>query len=312
MAVVAAQERRRPVSARASRDAVLTAAVEIARAAAEAVADRPQDVGEHLTAAAEDDRVMSHRFACNLRGYIGWHWTVTLARVPRGRTATVSEVELLPGDGALLAPDWLPWADRLRPGDIGPGDVLPFRADDPRLEPGYVATGDPEMDAVAIDELALARARVLSRDGREDAADRWYRGPGGPATSGSVASTAECRTCGFIVPLQGSLGQVFGVCANEWSPDDGRVVSADHGCGAHSETEVDSPPSEWPAPPSMVDHVEVVRLRETESTASAEPTAVPEPDGADAVPEPPAADTAPAPEPTEAASLVSDMDSPAP
>ena len=42
-------------------------------------------------------------------------------------------------------------------------------------------------------------------------------------------------TCGFLVPMAGSLGRVFGVCANEYAPDDGRVVSLDHGCGAHSE-----------------------------------------------------------------------------
>jgi hypothetical protein len=42
-------------------------------------------------------------------------------------------------------------------------------------------------------------------------------------------------TCGFLVRLEGSLGRVFGVCANEFAPDDGRVVSLDHGCGAHSE-----------------------------------------------------------------------------
>jgi hypothetical protein len=27
----------------------------------------------------------------------------------------------------------------------------------------------------------------------------------------------------------------FGACGNEFSPDDGRVVAVDHGCGAHSE-----------------------------------------------------------------------------
>jgi hypothetical protein len=37
------------------------------------------------------------------------------------------------------------------------------------------------------------------------------------------------------VPLSGELGRLFGACANAYAPDDGRVVSADHGCGAHSE-----------------------------------------------------------------------------
>ena len=50
-------------------------------------------------------------------------------------------------------------------------------------------------------------------------------------------------TCGFLVPLGGPLGRVFGVCANEYAPDDGRVVSLDHGCGAHSEADPRAPSS---------------------------------------------------------------------
>jgi hypothetical protein len=276
VAVAAAEERSRGVSARAARDAVLTGAVELARAAAQEVAERPEDVGEHLGTFAEADRLISHRFACTMRGYRGWHWTVTLARVPRGRTATVCEVELLPGDGALLAPSWLPWSERLQPGDVGPGDVLPFRADDPRLEPGYVPTGDEEQDAVAIDELALARARVLSPQGRDEAAERWYRGSRGPTARGAVASAAECGSCGFLVTLQGSLGQVFGVCANEWSPDDGKVVSLDHGCGAHSETDVEPQRSDWPDADPLVDelHVEIVSLLESVAPSADDATQV--------------------------------------
>ncbi|ROS78752.1 DUF3027 domain-containing protein [Cellulomonas sp. PhB143] len=245
------------VSARAARDAVLNGAVDEARAAAVAAADRPDDVGEHLGTTAQADRLISHHFACTLRGYRGWHWTVTLARVPRGRTATVCEVELLPGDEALLAPDWLPWSERLRPGDVRPGDVLPFRADDPRLEPGYVSDGDPAVDAVAIDELALARARVLSPQGRDEAAQRWYDGARGPGAPSAVASAEGCATCAFLVPLQGALGQVFGVCANAWSPADGTVVSLDHGCGAHSETDVEPHASDWPEPAPLIDETTV-------------------------------------------------------
>jgi len=264
------------VSTRARKDAVLLGAVDQAREAAQEGATSPSDVGEHLGAVAEGERLMSHRFAATMPGYRGWHWTVTVARVPRGRTATVCEVELLPGDDALLAPAWLPWSERLRPGDIGPGDTLPFRADDPRLEPGWKATGDEELDSVAIDELALERERVLSPQGRDEAAERWYRGSRGPTAPGAVASPAECTTCGFLVPLQGPLGQLFGVCANAWSPDDGKVVSLDHGCGAHSETDAPHPPSDWPADAPLVDEhrVEAVtvapRGRQADAPAAAD------------------------------------------
>jgi hypothetical protein len=273
-AAAAAPARGRRAGARARTDAVLAAAADLAREAAQEVAESPSDVGDYLGATLDGDRLMSHRFAAAMKGYRGWHWTVTVARVPRGRTATVSEVELLPGDEAILAPEWLPWAERLRPGDIGPGDTLPFRPDDPRLEPGWKPTGDEELDSVAIDELALARARVLSPRGRDAAAERWYRGSRGPTAPGAVASAAECLTCGFLVPLQGPLGQLFGVCANEWSPDDGKVVSLDHGCGAHSETDVERPPSDWPADAPLIDDTMV------EPVASDEPPAA---DGSETV-----------------------------
>lgn len=241
----------------AVKDAVLERAVDLARAVAVEIAEEPEHVGEYLGAVRESERLVSHRFACTARGYRGWAWTVTVARVPRGRTATVCEAELLPGEDAILPRPWVPWSERLRPGDIGPGDVLPFRPDDPRLEPGWTPTGDRELDEVAIDELALARVRVLSPQGRDEAAERWYRGSHGPTSPGAVASSAACASCGFLVPLQGSLGTVFGVCANAWSPDDGTVVSLDHGCGAHSETDVEQAPSEWPAPDPLVDETSV-------------------------------------------------------
>jgi len=250
---------------------VLEGAVDLALAAAQGVAEEPAHVGAHEGTVVEGERLVSHRFACELRGYRGWHWTVTLARVPRARTATVCEVALLPGEGALVAPEWLPWSERLLPGDVGAGDVLPFRADDPRLEPGYQATGDEQEDAVAIGELALARARILSRDGRDEAAQRWYDGDRGPATSVAIHAAASCASCGFLVPLQGALGQVFGACTNEWSPDDGKVVSLDHGCGAHSETDSPSRPSDWPEPSPVIDEsrIDAVSLGEPGSEPDA-------------------------------------------
>nr|WP_141894673.1 DUF3027 domain-containing protein [Microbacterium kyungheense] len=69
-------------------------------------------IGEPVDYRVEPDGVVSLRFANRLPGYPGWFWTVSLARV-EGSEPTVLEVELLPGDGALLAPDWVPWAVRL-------------------------------------------------------------------------------------------------------------------------------------------------------------------------------------------------------
>ena len=264
--------------ATATKDAVLSAAVDLAREVAVELAEHPSDVGDYLGAVVEGERLVSHRFACAATGYQGWQWTVTVARVPRGRVATVCEAVLLPGDGAILAPEWLPWSERLRPGDIGPGDVVPFRADDPRLEPGWTPTGYDELDSVAIEELALARARILSRDGRDAAATRWYTGSQGPTSAGALAAADACMSCGFLVPLQGALGTVFGVCANEWSPDDGRVVSLDHGCGAHSETDTEPHASDWPESSAAIDDldIELVSLGGSSAAAPAEEAAADE------------------------------------
>lgn len=264
--------------AAATKDAVLGSAVELARGVAVDLAEHAGDVGEYLGAVVESERLVSHRFACAATGYGGWVWTVTVARVPRGRVATVCETVLLPGDGAILAPSWLPWSERLRPGDIGPGDVVPFRADDPRLVPGWKPSGDEELDSVAIDELALARARVLSLDGRDAAATRWYAGSQGPTSPGALAAAEACLSCGFLIPLQGSLGTLFGVCANEWSPDDGRVVSLDHGCGAHSETDSEPHASDWPEPSAALDDmgVELVSLAEPATPEASDGDAAPD------------------------------------
>ena len=206
---------------------------------------------EHLGLEMVQDRVGTHLFACTSSAYPGWRWAVTVARVPRSKTVTVDETNLVPGDDALLSPDWVPYAERLAPGDLSAGDVLPYRADDPRLEAGFEATGDEDVDEMALWELGLGRPRVLSAEGRDEAAQRWYDGAHGPTADIAVRAAARCTTCGVYLPMAGALRQTFGVCANEWSPSDGRVVSLDHGCGAHSELHVDHPEPEAPPAPIL-------------------------------------------------------------
>ncbi len=236
-------------------DSVLAAAVDVAREAAIEAADDAAAVGEHLSANDEGDKLVTHLFACTLPGYRGWVWSVTLSRTPRLKNANVCEAHLVPADDALLAPSWIPWADRVQPGDLEPSMVLPRIDEDSRLMHGYEETGDEDADALAIWELGLGRERVLAPRGREDAADRWYRGSHGPTAAAAIASTATCSTCAFFVPLSGSLRTTFGACANEWSPSDGSVVAVDHGCGAHSQTDVERQGTQWPADePVYVDH----------------------------------------------------------
>ena len=232
-------------------DDVLAAAVELARAAAVETAGDPALVGDHQGAAPEPvapvtgevpaeviGAVLTHTFASRLPGYVGWHWAVTVARFPGEDAVTVDEVVLLPGEQALLAPAWVPWHERLRPGDLSVGDVLPSTEDDPRLVPTYSAiddsTEDPEGSVVAF-ELGLGRERVMSSEGRSEMAGRWSAGEFGPASSMARHAPGPCVTCGFFLPLAGSLRTMLGVCGNAYAPADGRAVTVDYGCGAHSQ-----------------------------------------------------------------------------
>jgi len=241
-------------------DQVCAEAVDLARAAVAEIVG-PGQVGEHLEVLAEGERVVTHLFACEDPAYAGWRWAVTVGRAPRSKLVTVSETVLLPGSWALLAPPWVPWQDRLRPGDLGVGDLLPAPPDDERLVPLVALEGDDAVldwyDADDADEgpaepaelPAPGRSRVLSAIGREGAAERWYSSEHGPRSPLAHAAPAQCVSCGFFVPLSGELGRLFGACANAYAPDDGRVVSSDHGCGAHSESVI------WQAPARAISPV---------------------------------------------------------
>lgn len=302
-------------------DQACAGAVDLARAAAEEDAG-PAEVGSHVGIEVESDRVVTHLFACLSPAYVGWRWAVTVSRAARSKVVTVSETILLPGPDSLLAPAWVPWTERVRPGDLKAGDLMPARSDDERLVPVVAIAGEAglldwdESDAwrlgvdlgagagIAADagqpraeaepaEAEPARAeparaepaeteagqppagqfaarepaagtraparrksgpsrtrargravgapagptRVLSATGRDEAAVRWYTSEQGPRSALASAAPAHCLTCGFMIRLSGPLGQLFGVCANEFAPDDGKVISVDHGCGAHSDGE---------------------------------------------------------------------------
>ena len=266
----------RPAEPSAPVAAVLNGAVEQARQAI--VEFSGETVGEYLGVAYEDDTAASHRFLAKMPGYQGWQWAVVVAAYPGADHATVSEVVLVPGPTALLAPAWLPWEDRVKPGDLGPGDLLAPTTYDPRLAPGYTATGDPLIDDTAL-EVGLGRKQVLSAFGRDDAAQRWHDGDHGPAAPMARATKRVCRDCGFMVPLDGALGVMFGVCCNELSAD-GHVVDLEYGCGAHSDT---------PPPPGIGSPIfdpfddgvlDVVEAAETVEAPEPEPV---EPEPAEAV-----------------------------
>ena len=263
----------------------------IAKAVAIEVADEDNQVGDFVEAIDLGDDVTDFRFETRVRGYEGWQWSVTLYHDVELDHWTVNESSLVQTDKALRPPAWIPWKDRLEPTDLAVTDSIGTEPDDPRLEEGFRATDagegapaeTPEMSETsetskedvedAVEEFELSRRHVLTPLGRAQTAKRWYEGPRGPKSlSTKTADGNPCSTCGFFIPLKGELNLLFGVCANKWSPDDGRVVSVDHGCGEHSEIEPPEPSHLWvQSKPAFDDlHIDIIAQAPREERGSVE------------------------------------------
>ncbi|PRQ10995.1 DUF3027 domain-containing protein [Corynebacterium sp. 13CS0277] len=187
------------------------AALDVARSALEDVGQ----VGRHLGTQAHGRDAATLRFEAHEPGYAGWEWHVVLACAPGSDHVTVNEVALMPGQEALKAPEWVPYEERLRKGDLTPEMLLPPRADDPHLED-------------------VGGQMLLSPRGWKDARERWRSGKFGPQSVFARHAAHPCGTCGFYIELEGKLDE-FGICANEIAAD-GHVVHERNGCGAHTLT----------------------------------------------------------------------------
>jgi len=210
-------------------------AAALARSAAIEDAKSEDYVGELLSIDSDEDHLASYLFSASLPGYVGWRWAVTIAKVDGG-SPTICDVVLLPGPDSILAPEWIPYSNRITADDVVAGTIVPTEPDDARLVPGSsVLPSDEELDLHELFELGAGRLRVLSIEGRDQAAKRWIEGDRGPNAPIAQYAPKNCGSCGFYLPISGSLRQAFGVCANAISPEDARVVSVNHGCGAHSE-----------------------------------------------------------------------------
>ncbi len=147
-------------------DAFLAAAVDVAREAVATIA-KDSEIGPHIAAKSEGERVVTHLFESRLPGYGGWQWYAVVTRNSRSKTVTVSELGLLPSEESILAPEWIPWAKRVRPEDEAPA---PEGDSDDDGEAGAEA-GEPSADAGDGGDAADASGDPEDDAEPEDAAD---------------------------------------------------------------------------------------------------------------------------------------------
>lgn len=160
-------------------DAAMTALKEIADVTA---------IGALVPEAEVADGVLTVRFACTLPGYPGWRWTVSVSRLDGQEDPTVLEAELLPGEAALLAPDWVPWSERLaeyraqqEAARAAETDAAEAESDDADADEDGDADsddsdeeGETDNDDLGVeddDELATLEAQIDDADQTEDDAD---------------------------------------------------------------------------------------------------------------------------------------------
>lgn len=72
----------------------------------------PESIGALVSTSLEEDGTLTLRYASELAGYPAWQWNVSMATL-EGEAPSVLEAELIPTEGALLAPEWVPWSVRL-------------------------------------------------------------------------------------------------------------------------------------------------------------------------------------------------------
>jgi hypothetical protein len=141
-------------------DAVLAASVDVARTAIEGIA-KASEIGEHLAARTEGDRLVTHLFESKLPGYVGWQWYAVLTRNSRSKVVTVNELGLLPSEDSILAPEWVPWAERVRPEDA--------QAEDAQAEaPAGESDGGPASEEAVSPAEPAGESDGAQADGSQD------------------------------------------------------------------------------------------------------------------------------------------------
>ncbi len=144
-------------------------------------------VGNFIEVFEEEGGVATFLFENNQKGYVGWRWSITIFQADKKSAATVSEIVLLPGPDSLVAPDWVPWSERLADYkalqlELEKQAALEAEDDDDESEDDSDETEEAEevpedLPAEAVDEeLAVANLEV-SESAEDDSEDTGRKPP---------------------------------------------------------------------------------------------------------------------------------------
>ncbi|MDQ0679950.1 hypothetical protein QFZ30_003332 [Arthrobacter pascens] len=156
-------------------DAFLAAAVDVARNAIEGIT-AASDIGRHLAAKSEGDRLVTHLFESKLPGYLGWQWYAVLTRNSRSKAVTVNELGLLPSEDSILAPEWVPWAERVRPEDAQETAAEGQHAAAPDARSGTADSVEPDVIEPDVMEPEASESELPESELREHAPEEQAHG----------------------------------------------------------------------------------------------------------------------------------------
>ena len=121
-------------------------------------------IGDFISESEIEKNVVEVRFACTLKQYQHWHWVVTLTQTDKRNPLTVSEINLLASEDAALAPQWVPWAERL----------AEFRR---QLRAEGKANSDAEADALIEGMHSVFTNHEPGQDSKQDSNDGGVKPP---------------------------------------------------------------------------------------------------------------------------------------
>lgn len=73
----------------------------------------PDELGLYKNHIEEGEGITTYFWESKKLGYGDWRWAVTVYQHDPATEPSLCEVVMVPGDDSLIAPNWVPWAERL-------------------------------------------------------------------------------------------------------------------------------------------------------------------------------------------------------